>query len=57
MGGLGVGLTLARNMAERHGGTMEAQSAGPGEGAEFIVRLLVIQERTSGCRGPARLPL
>jgi len=38
-GGLGVGLTLVRRMAELHGGTVVARSAGPGQGSEFIVRL------------------
>jgi CheY-like chemotaxis protein len=38
-GGLGVGLTLVRRLVELHGGSVEARSAGPGEGAEFIVRL------------------
>ena len=38
-GGLGIGLTLARNLIQLHGGTIEAQSAGPGQGSEFIVRL------------------
>jgi signal transduction histidine kinase len=38
-GGLGLGLTLARSIVERHGGRIEARSAGPGAGAEFIVRL------------------
>ena len=39
--GLGVGLTLARNLVELHGGTIEAKSEGPGKGSEFIVRLPV----------------
>jgi PAS domain S-box-containing protein len=38
-GGLGVGLTLARNLVHLHGGTIEARSAGLGKGSEFVVRL------------------
>ena len=37
--GLGVGLTLAQRLVELHGGTIEAASAGQGEGSEFTVRL------------------
>jgi len=37
--GLGLGLTIARQIVELHGGTIEVESAGKGEGAEFIVRL------------------
>jgi signal transduction histidine kinase/ActR/RegA family two-component response regulator len=38
-GGLGVGLTIARNLAQLHGGDIEARSAGLGRGSEFVVRL------------------
>jgi len=38
-GGLGIGLTLARRIAELHGGTIEAGSDGPARGSTFTVRL------------------
>jgi PAS domain S-box-containing protein len=37
--GLGVGLALARNIVELHGGSIEAKSEGAGKGSEFIVTL------------------
>jgi len=41
-GGLGIGLTLARQIVELHGGTIEARSRGVGRGSEFIVRLPIV---------------
>ncbi|MGB9332905.1 MAG: chemotaxis protein CheB [Steroidobacteraceae bacterium] len=41
-GGLGIGLTLVRRMLGLHGGTVEAHSAGLGQGAQFIVRLPIV---------------
>ncbi|MDC0712141.1 response regulator [Stigmatella sp. ncwal1] len=38
-GGLGIGLTLVRNLVELHGGTIGATSDGPGRGSEFVVKL------------------
>jgi PAS domain S-box-containing protein len=38
-GGLGIGLTLVRDLVRLHGGTVEAFSEGPGQGSEFVVRL------------------
>ena len=38
-GGLGIGLTLVRQLVELHGGTIEARSEGSGQGSEFVVRL------------------
>jgi signal transduction histidine kinase/ActR/RegA family two-component response regulator len=43
-GGLGIGLTLVKRLAEMHGGSIEARSAGEGQGSEFIVRLPVLSK-------------
>ena len=37
--GLGLGLALAKHLAELHGGSVVAESAGEGKGATFIVKL------------------
>ncbi|HEX6318052.1 MAG TPA: PAS domain-containing protein [Burkholderiales bacterium] len=38
-GGLGIGLSLVQGIVELHGGSVQARSAGPGKGSEFVVRL------------------
>jgi signal transduction histidine kinase/ActR/RegA family two-component response regulator len=43
-GGLGMGLTLVRELLALHGGRVEARSAGPGGGSEFVVLLPVVAE-------------
>ena len=41
-GGLGVGLAVVKAVAESHGGTVSALSAGPGLGSEFTLRLPIL---------------
>ena len=44
-GGLGLGLALAKGLAKLHGGDVTANSAGLGQGAEFVVRLPLAMEK------------
>lgn len=43
-GGLGIGLSLVRQLVQLHGGRVEARSEGEGKGSEFIVRLPIAPE-------------
>lgn len=55
--GLGIGLTLVRELVQAHGGTVTAASPGPGCGSRFEVRLPLIERRQapSATSGPAGL--
>ncbi|HTX05686.1 MAG TPA: CHASE3 domain-containing protein [Steroidobacteraceae bacterium] len=46
-GGLGIGLALVKGLAELHGGSVEAQSAGLGEGSTFSVHLPLVEPHSS----------
>ena len=43
MEGIGIGLTLVRNVVTRHGGEVTAHSDGPGRGSEFVVVLPLLE--------------
>lgn len=47
VGGLGLGLSIVKELAERHGGQVTAESPGPNQGATFTVRL------PARCAGPS----
>jgi CheY-like chemotaxis protein len=51
-GGLGIGLTLVRRLVELHGGSVNAQSEGPGKGCEFTVRMPLAVGAKASKRAP-----
>ncbi|HET9642654.1 MAG TPA: response regulator, partial [Burkholderiaceae bacterium] len=56
--GLGVGLTLARRLAELHGGSLHAYSEGLGCGSEFVIRLparCVLEHAPAAVTGAAQV--
>ena len=44
--GLGIGLTLVRNLVTQHGGRISARSDGPGRGSTFVVELPLVATPT-----------
>jgi signal transduction histidine kinase/ActR/RegA family two-component response regulator len=58
-GGLGIGLALAKGLAELHGGRLRAKSAGLGQGSEFTVSLpssLIVEQPDRGAEPRALGP-
>jgi len=53
-GGLGLGLSIVRHLAELHGGTVEAASAGEGRGSTFSVAFPLAATAACECATPAR---
>jgi signal transduction histidine kinase len=51
-GGLGIGLALSKGLVELHGGTMVAESAGPGAGSSFTMTI-----PQAAARGQDRAPM
>jgi signal transduction histidine kinase/ActR/RegA family two-component response regulator/transcriptional regulator with GAF, ATPase, and Fis domain len=51
--GLGIGLAIVRKLVEMHGGTVEAHSAGPQQGSEFVVRLPLLDSHGDHWNEPA----
>jgi len=55
-GGLGLGLAIARSLATLHGGTLDAQSDGPGRGSRFTLRLPLRRADVPAAARPGAAP-
>jgi len=51
-GGLGLGLSIVRHIVEMHGGTVQAESPGEGQGSVFTVRLPIMEAAEEAQRVP-----
>ncbi len=56
-GGLGIGLTVVKTLAELHGGTVEALSAGENQGTEIVIRLPILAADSEAAEQSIHLPL
>jgi CheY-like chemotaxis protein len=54
--GIGIGLTLVKNLVELHGGDIAVHSAGLGRGSEFVVRLPLETKVATDGAAPAQVP-
>jgi signal transduction histidine kinase len=55
-GGLGLGLALAKNLTQLHGGSVSAHSDGPGRGSTFVLRLPASEDIASVSKAPRPTP-
>jgi PAS domain S-box-containing protein len=55
-GGIGIGLALARKIAELHGGTLTGRSEGEGKGSQFTLRLPALFGVVAAAEAPPQTP-
>ena len=52
-GGLGLGMTISKNLAELHSGTIEAFSEGRNRGSTFVVRFPLVHAKSKSTSAPS----